>query len=584
MIHDVARREEKLDEQQDATDGSERSTRESESLRDRHSSPAAASGIKDTDPEHFTDEGPTAVVFPPRHTGIGLAVVLALTLTPTLATSAPTGGTDGPRIVAVRPNPAAAGDAGEFVAVDPAGHADLVLSDGETSVPVPERSEPVALAAAPAAAERLTDRPVAEAPGLALANGGEQLRLRRSGQVVDRVAYDDAPEAERYADGRWLPVGLDPRRVRDHGSANGTAFILPDSPTLPLDTLESADRRLLLAGYTLTDPDVVDAVVAAHRRGIHVRVLLEGEPVGGRSRRGGAALDRLTRAGVPVRLVGGERARFAFHHPKYAVVDDHAVVTTENWDPGGIGGADNRGWGVRVDSTAVADDLAGLFRADFEAGDTRSWQRVRPNATLRAQPAASGTYSTRIGPEPIRPQSVRVLTAPGNAGDAVVDLLDGARHRVDVLQPGLGGLDARLVRATLDAARRGVRVRVLLASAWYVADENRALVERLNALANQRDLPLSARLADPNGRYGSIHAKGVVVDDTVVVGSLNWNEHAATENREVALALTGGGAAAYYRRAFVADWRGGRRSVPVGLVAAVAVAVGLVVAWGLRRR
>ncbi|MFB6168537.1 MAG: phosphatidylserine/phosphatidylglycerophosphate/cardiolipin synthase family protein [Haloferacaceae archaeon] len=489
-----------------------------------------------------------------------------------------------PHLVAVVPNPAADGDAGERVVVHPAGVANLTLTDGETHVTVPDATEPVALAADPAAARNRTDYRVVAAPGLALANDGERLdlRLRRENRTVDTLAYGSAPEAERYANGSWRPRGLQPRSVRRHGPANATAFVLPDSHGLPLGALRGADERIFLAGYTLSSPRVADALVAASRRGVEVRVLLEGAPVGGVTRREAAALDRLTRAGVAVRLVGGARSRFAYHHPKYAVVDDRALVLTENWTPGGVGGGDNRGWGVRVDDPAVAADLAGLFRADSTAHDARPWHRVRANLSTDVRPAAEGSYPSRLDPRSFRVERVSVLTAPGNAGDAVVSLVDDAERRADLIGPSAAP-ESRVVRALVRAARRGVEVRVLLGSAWYNEAENRAVVERLNTIAERDDLPLTARLAEPGGRYGSIHAKGLVVDDTAVVGSLNWNDHAASENREVTLALHGEAVAGYYRRAFAADWRGGGSRVPAPLVVAALLAAGLAVVV-LRRR
>jgi len=57
-----------------------------------------------------------------------------------------------------------------------------------------------------------------------------------------------------------------------------------------------------------------------------------------------------------------------------------------------------------------------------------------------------------------------------------------------------------------------------------------------------------------------------VIDDTAVVGSLNWNEQAATENREVLLAVESAAVADFYARTYAADWRGGGVHLPVGLV------------------
>jgi phosphatidylserine/phosphatidylglycerophosphate/cardiolipin synthase-like enzyme len=262
------------------------------------------------------------------------------------------------------------------------------------------------------------------------------------------------------------------------------------------------------------------------------------------------------------------------------VVDDRALVLTENWTPGGVGGRDNRGWGVRVADDAVAGDLAGLFDADWAAA--RPWRAARGSLSTRARPAAEGSYPGRTAPRSLRAERVAVLTAPGNAGDGVVALVDDAEERVDLIGPSADP-DGRVVGALVAAARRGVRVRVLLGSAWYAREENRAVVERLRAVAEREGLPLSARLADPGGRYGSVHAKGLVVDDTAVVGSLNWNDHAATENREVALALHGDAVAAYYRAAFRADWRGGRAGLSPWLVVAALLAGAVAVAV-LRRR
>jgi phosphatidylserine/phosphatidylglycerophosphate/cardiolipin synthase-like enzyme len=493
-----------------------------------------------------------------------------------------------PAIVAVYPNPTTAEDAGEFVVVRTGGLDGLRLGDGESNVSLNATPSVVAVSPDPAVARNRTDHPVVHGD-LALANGGERLVLAHGNATLDVVAYPDAPEGERWLQaerGRpastasgdrwtWRPLGFEPRSVHDHGPANATVFVLPDAPGVPIETLRAADRRLLLGGYTLTASRVVDALVAAHRRGVTVRVLVDDAPVGGVGGREARALDRLSAAGVEVRVVGTGPARFDFHHPKYAVVDDRALVTSENWKPAGTGGNGSRGWGVRVDSPVVAADLAGLHRNDSTARDTTAWDRYREGETYGHENATVGDYPTRFQAERVRVEGVRVLTAPGNAERAVVDLLDEADESVAVIQPGIGGPHQPFLRATVRAARRGVEVRILLSSAWYAEEENERLVEWLNDLAAAEDLPLSAKLSRPGGRFEKVHTKGVVVDgETAVVGSLNWNNNSARENREVALVLEGEEAGGYYRRTFDADWRGGGSTrLPVGVVAGAAAAV-----------
>jgi phosphatidylserine/phosphatidylglycerophosphate/cardiolipin synthase-like enzyme len=494
-------------------------------------------------------------------------------------------GPETPAIVAVYPNPVPDGDRGEFVVLRlPSDRrSPLTLSDGEADRTVPANATGrVVFSTAPARTAALTGADPRRLPdGFALANGGERLVLRDGDRVVDAVAYGDAPESElfRPQTGEWAPLGATDRPVVRAGRGTARVFTLPDAPSVAVETLRGADRRILLAGYTLTAERVTDALVAAHRRGVTVRVLVDGSPVGGMPARQRERLDRLAAAGVDVRAVGGDRARYAFHHAKYAVADDRALVTTENWKAAGTGGHGSRGWGVVTDQPAVVRGLATTFRADAGWRDGIAWREYRETVETTRGRSANTTFPRRFAPERVPVERARLLVAPDNAERTVVGLLGNATESVRVEQVSIGSRRQPFVRAALDAARRGVRVRILLSGAWYVRAENRNLTRWLNDRADAEGLPLSAKVADPRGRFEKIHAKGVVVDgDRAVVGSLNWNNHSARENREVAVVLTGEAVGGYFGRVFRADWRGGRWVVPAGVVVAAALAW-LVAGW-----
>ncbi|MFW6382862.1 MAG: phospholipase D-like domain-containing protein [Haloferacaceae archaeon] len=495
---------------------------------------------------------------------VGRLLCVALVVCASLAAAPPVAGdhtgTDasatprsGPHVVAVFPDPVADGDVGEYVVVDPANASNLSLSDGETTVSVPSGG-PVALSSNPNATRKLVDVPVREAD-LRLANGGERLVLRRNETVVDRVEYESTNEGERLnaTTGRWTPRGLTPREPVATGSATATAFVLPDAPGVPLETIRSADRRILLAGYTFASPRVADALLAAVDRGVRVRVLLDGGPIGGMTTQQREQLDRLAAGGVDVRLIDGPHARFTYYHPKFAVVDGEAVVTTENWKPAGTGGQSSRGWGVRIRSEGTADELAEVFAHDADGLDAIPWRDRRRNASFVEADPASGSYDAAVEPAAVDVENVRVLTAPGNAGRETRRSIEAANDTVDVISPRLDP-SGPYFEALVAAAEGGVEVRILLSNAWYDEDSNRAVVERVDQL-RERGLPIEARIARPAGRFEKIHAKGAVIDDrTVLVGSLNWNRQAATENREVVLALRGDEPASYYGRTFQSDW------------------------------
>ncbi|SDM19048.1 Phosphatidylserine/phosphatidylglycerophosphate/cardiolipin synthase [Halogranum gelatinilyticum] len=503
---------------------------------------------------------------------------------------------DGSRITGFLANPVADGDRGEYVSIMVARGGNWTLSDGEATVSLPTNTtgHVVVTATPDALANDTVDAAgttVSAPSSFALANGGEELTLRRNGTVVDRASYETAPEGEDWRwnrTPRWRPVGLEPRTVVATGSATAEAFVLPDSPDVALDTLRAADDRILLAGYTFASPRVADALVAAAERGVRVRVLVDDAPVGGTTTRQARALDRLTRAGVPVSVLGGEYARYDYHHPKYAVVDGRALVLTENWKPSGVGGRSSRGWGVRVDSQATAVELAEVFRTDADGRDATTWSDYRRGRSFTQTNASDASYPTEFDPATVDADGVRLVTAPGNAESATVGLVDNATERVWVVQPTVGSRSHPFLRAAMRAAERDVEVRILLAGTWYVEEDNRRLADWLNAWADEGDHPLEARLVTPDGRFEKIHAKGMVVDDAAVVGSVNWNNNSVRENREVAVVLDGTEPASYYGDVFAADWRAsagdgggvgdqgsltGDDAVPLGLVAAAVLSV-----------
>jgi phosphatidylserine/phosphatidylglycerophosphate/cardiolipin synthase-like enzyme len=493
-------------------------------------------------------------------------------------------------IVELYPNPVADGDVGEYLIVDLPVAGNWSLSDGHHETPLPRNaSGRTILSRNPEAAAAHVDDEVLRLPGyLPLADDGDRITLAFEGIAVDSVRYERAPEAEvwnreweggGYGTGRggWRPYGYEPHDLPGpHGPADVDVFVLPDASEAPHSAVTGAEERILLAGYTFESARIAEALIAAHRRGVTVRVLVEGRPVGGFSGGTARTLDRLLEAGIEPRVLAGDRRRFSFHHPKYAVVDDRAVVLTENWKPSGTGGAGNRGWGAVVHDGGFAADLADVFDRDASAGDAIPWRRARSNLTTHGSTRSTEEYPTRFEPRRTTANEVELLLAPENAADRLTERIDAADDRILVMVPRTAGPEWRLLEAVIRAADRGVESRVLLSNAWYDREENAALAARLNRRADREGLPLSVAVTEPRGRYGKIHAKGMVIDDSVVIGSLNWNEAAATTNREVLVVLESPQAASYFEATYAADWRGGGVQLPIGLAGGVAIAAATV--------
>ncbi|WP_335999400.1 phospholipase D-like domain-containing protein [Halorientalis halophila] len=499
------------------------------------------------------------------------------------------------RVASIYPNPVPEGDAGEFVvleAASPTALGNYSITDGEDVIELPNHTVDgrVALATAPNLTRNRTDARILRLNrGLALANGGDRVTLLREGDPVETVAYADAPEGEvatPSSDGvTWRPVGATSFPVVNASNRGVEAFVLPDDRSVPVETLASADERILLAGYTLTSERVREELLAANRRGVTVQVLVDGSPVGGLTRRSAETLDALVASGVNVTTLSGDPGRYEFHHAKYAVVDDRALVTTENWKAAGTGGRSSRGWGAVVESDRIVSALAATFRADTRGLDAQPWRRFRSGEEFdpAETPPANGSFPKRVNPERFSPERVELLRAPDNAEGRLLTLLRNADDSIRIEQVSIGSRNQPFLRAAIDAARRGVEVKILLSGAWYAREENRELIDWLDELATREDVPLEARIADPNGRFKKIHAKGVIVDgEQVLLGSMNWNNHSARENREVALLLEGEGVGEYFGEVFRADWRGGDWRLPVSVL--VAVVLGALGALVVARR
>lgn len=535
------------------------------------------------------------------------AVPVPVTEQPQSVDSQPVIAVDQPEILDLYPNPTASGDAGEFVTLwlPPDTNLDAhALGDEQATVQLSSLANTTAVGRAistggknggryvtlstdPELTAELTDRTALALPDqLQLANSGETVRLLDNGTIVDEVSYEQAPDGEVYdaVNGTWRPLGATDRPVTTAGNGTVEAFVLPDESERAVEFLETADERILLAGYTLSSERVVDALRAASRRNVRVEVLVEGNPVGGMTTRQAAALDELRRAGVTVRVLGGERARYRYHHAKYAIVDDRALVTTENWKASGVGGHSSRGWALITAQDEIVDGLVETYRADAGWQDTIPWDEFDPGR-LTEPAGTGGEYPSKFENESLSVERTQLLVTPDNADSVINDTIGSAQESLDIKQVSIANPRFVFLQAVLDAARRGVKVRILLSGAWYVEEENRQLKAWLDEQADVENLPLDVRIADPDGAFGKIHAKGIVVDgETTILGSINWNENSLHENREVALLVESHAVADYFGAVFESDWESDRKQVPLGYLAAcgLAAAIALFVATRLR--
>ena len=173
-------------------------------------------------------------------------------------------------------------------------------------------------------------------------------------------------------------------------------MIALDTPAGFVRALGSA-RSIALTSYTLREGKVLDALVAAARRGAAVRVRLERDPfddsAGTLHHANAAALARLRAAGA---AAAATRSGEPVLHLKAAVVDGTAWLADRNWAGSGA---------ERIvrdtdadDVAAVSAALAGGAGADGHLATTKSGaQRLEADAIAHAGAAPLAVESESFG-------------------------------------------------------------------------------------------------------------------------------------------------------------------------------------------
>jgi len=409
---------------------------------------------------------------------------------------------------------------------------------------------------------------------LRLANRADSLSLLLDNEVVQRVAWPE-DVCTREGQVHVLENGVWDRRPHLIGQSALTparyedvsllAFVSPDSSYEALNTaLDDADSEVLLNVYEFTDARTAERLATLSREGVSVRVLLEGGPVGGISDEERAVAGLLTEAGAWVGMMTSTdeaHARYRFDHAKYMVIDDEAVlVMSENLKPTGVperGQTGNRGWGVYITDTGVAEEFSRVFELDAGGRDIMPMEgEGLPEAGDDGE-----TYVPLFRPEEFTGAVVTPVFSP-DTSCLIEELVRSAEVSVDIEQAYIkdwkDGSNPYL-EAAIEAAGRGVEVRILMDSYWFNIegdDDNDEMAESINALAQEQGLPMEARCVYlKEAGFLKIHNKGVIVDNRkVLVSSINWNENSPSFNREAGVIIDEPGAGAYFTEVFESDW------------------------------
>lgn len=293
-----------------------------------------------------------------------------------------------------------------------------------------------------------------------------------------------------------------------------TLIVLPDDTAQPvMAAIDAASHSLRIKMFVLSESTLVAAVIAANRRGVRTRVLLNphrrsGEKVNEASRRA------LARGGVEVK---DANPAFEVTHEKSMVVDEAtAFIGSFNWTAKNLG--ETRDYGVITTHGHDVEEVSAAFDAD--------WRR------RRFTPAKES----------------HLVWSPNGARERICEFIESARERIVVQNERYQ--DTVVIDCLLRAARRGVKVHVM-AKAPHTLKRDK-LVEGIGGLRILHDSGIKVHKL----RHLKLHGKMLLVDEiAAIVGSMNLAPGSFDTRRELGIEVHDAHVVDRLRKVAHHDWK-----------------------------
>jgi cardiolipin synthase A/B len=294
-------------------------------------------------------------------------------------------------------------------------------------------------------------------------------------------------------------------------------IVLPNDSAKPIiDAIGAARRSLRIKMFVFSDRTLLNAVVAAGRRGVKVQVMLNP------ARRSGERDNEHTRKLLERARVRVRDANPAFDltHEKSMVVDDAAAfVKSFNWATKNL--TETRDYAVVTTNQHDVGDVIDGFDAD--------WHRQ--------------AFSPR--------QETHLVWCPGPGRDRICQFIDDARHRLFVQNERIQ--DAVVIERLVRAGGRGVKVEVM-ARAPHTLKRDK-VVEGVGGLRILDDVGIKVHKL----KHLKLHGKALLRDGAAaIVGSINLATGSLDGRRELAIEVRDEDLIDRLHKTLKHDWRHSR--------------------------
>ena len=271
-------------------------------------------------------------------------------------------------------------------------------------------------------------------------------------------------------------------------------IILPDDSAQPiLAAIAQATKSIRIKMFVFSDSELLRAVIAAHRRGVDVRVMLnpqrrDGEKENDESRK------MLTEAGIEV--IDSNPA-FDLTHEKSMVIDEAlAFVQSLNWQTKNL--LHTRDYAILTSQKHEVNEIVECFEAD--------WKRL---------PFDAGDHS-------------HLIWCIGNGRRRLGQLIDDAKYSLWLQNERYQ--DPTIIEHLVRANRRGVKIHIMARPPHTLKKDK--LIEGVSGLRILQDIGVKIHKLT----HLKLHGKLIFADECrAIIGSINLAPGSFDSRRELAI-------------------------------------------------
>ena len=290
-------------------------------------------------------------------------------------------------------------------------------------------------------------------------------------------------------------------------------IVLPDDSAQPiLDAIAQATKSIRIKMFVFSDPALLQAVIAAHQRGVDVRVMLNPARRNGKEENADSR-KALTDAGVKVIDSSPD---FDLTHEKSMVIDDAiAFVQSLNWETENL--TTTRDYAILTMHKHEVEEVMECFDAD--------WNRSKFNA---------GDHS-------------HLIWCVGNGRQRLGQLIDSAQHSLWLQNERYQ--DPVIIEHLIRASSRGVKIHIMARPPHKLKKEK--LIEGVSGLRCLQDIGVKIHKL----KHIKLHAKLLLADDArAIIGSINLAPGSFDSRRELAIEVDDEHIIRRIRKTLHEDW------------------------------